>query len=189
MAGHTFIVLQQILDVLVEFPVEWRRSPGCVRVALADKVLEVASPTVSNIQAPHQAQQATVCATSASPSSAEFCTLQSEIRNLTTAIAALQTERVTLYGLAPENASKGVIRGVLLHFSDTEILANLNESQFEIHTCRRLGQHKLVILTFAGLKVRANATGAAQHPDPEAAEHSGAQVPVYLQEQGATARR
>ncbi|CAN7981532.1 unnamed protein product, partial [Ixodes pacificus] len=69
--------------------------------ALADKVLEVASPTVSNIQAPHQAQQTTVSATSASPSSAQFCTLQSEIRNLTTAIAALQTKR----GRSPERRS------------------------------------------------------------------------------------
>lgn len=60
---------------------------------------------------------------------------------------------VTLYGLAPDDSSKGLVRGVPLRFSDAEILANSDQSQFEIYTCRRLGQSKMVILTFAGLKV------------------------------------
>ncbi|KAG0415455.1 hypothetical protein HPB47_007378 [Ixodes persulcatus] len=60
---------------------------------------------------------------------------------------------VTLYGLAPDDSSKGLVRGVPLRFSDAKILANSDQSQFEIYTCRRLGQSKMVILTFAGLKV------------------------------------
>ncbi|CAN7937737.1 unnamed protein product, partial [Ixodes hexagonus] len=59
---------------------------------------------------------------------------------------------VTLYGLASDDSSKGLVRGVPLRFSHAEILANSDQSQFEIYSCRRLGQSKLVILTFAGLK-------------------------------------
>ncbi|CAN7949498.1 unnamed protein product [Ixodes hexagonus] len=61
--------------------------------ALADKVLEVASPTVSNIEAPPHVQQPAASAASSSPSSADFRTLQSEIRSLALAVAALHTER------------------------------------------------------------------------------------------------
>lgn len=63
------------------------------------------------------------------------------------------THAVTLYGLAPDDSSKGLIRGVPLRFSEAEILANLDQSQCEIYACRRLGQSNVVVLTFAGLKV------------------------------------
>ncbi|KAG0422916.1 hypothetical protein HPB47_001288 [Ixodes persulcatus] len=69
--------------------------------ALADKVLEAVSSTISSIQALPQAQQATVSTISASPSIVELCTLQSKIRNLTKSVAALQTES----GRSPQRCS------------------------------------------------------------------------------------
>ncbi|KAH9380789.1 hypothetical protein HPB48_007234 [Haemaphysalis longicornis] len=62
------------------------------------------------------------------------------------------THAVTLYGLAPDDSSKGLIRGVPLRFSEAEILSNLDQSQCVISASRRLGQSNVVVLTFAGLK-------------------------------------
>ncbi|KAH9362661.1 hypothetical protein HPB48_001242 [Haemaphysalis longicornis] len=58
---------------------------------------------------------------------------------------------VSLYGLAPDDARKGVIHGVPLRFTNNEILSNLDQTEHEIYAVR-LGQTTTVILTFAGPK-------------------------------------
>lgn len=60
---------------------------------------------------------------------------------------------VSLYGLAPDDARKGVIHGVPLRFTNNDILSNLDQTEHEIYAVRRLGQTTTVILTFAGPKV------------------------------------
>lgn len=61
---------------------------------------------------------------------------------------------VILYGLAPDDAVKGVIRGVPVEFSNEEIIQNIDQEGFEIYSTRRLGiDSTTIILTFAGPKV------------------------------------
>lgn len=63
------------------------------------------------------------------------------------------THVVTLYGLAPDDSAKGIIRGVPVRFTEAEILANIDQTQFEVYACRRLGQSSIIVLTFAGTRV------------------------------------
>lgn len=64
------------------------------------------------------------------------------------------THGVQLYGLAPDDAVKGVIRGVPSGLTEAEILKNIDQDRFEVYSCRRLGKESTtVVLTFAGPKV------------------------------------
>ncbi|KAH7974121.1 hypothetical protein HPB49_010209 [Dermacentor silvarum] len=58
---------------------------------------------------------------------------------------------VEMYGLAPDDAVKGVIHGVPTRRTIQEIKENIMEDGFEIYTVRRMGKDSTtVILTFAG---------------------------------------
>lgn len=61
---------------------------------------------------------------------------------------------VELYGLAPDDAVKGVIQGVPKRLSIQEIKDNILQDGFEIYTARRMGNDSTtVLLTFSGPKV------------------------------------
>lgn len=61
---------------------------------------------------------------------------------------------VVLYGLAPDDAVKGVIRGVPVEFTEDQIIQNIDQEGFELYSSRRIGKESTtVILTFAGPKV------------------------------------
>ncbi|KAH7953151.1 hypothetical protein HPB49_005166 [Dermacentor silvarum] len=61
---------------------------------------------------------------------------------------------VEMYGLAPDDAVKGVIHGVPTRLTIQEIKENIMEDGFEIYTVRRMGKDSTTsILTFAGLVV------------------------------------
>ncbi|KAH7978404.1 hypothetical protein HPB49_005466 [Dermacentor silvarum] len=58
---------------------------------------------------------------------------------------------VEMYGLAPDDAVKGVIHGVPTRLTIQEIKENIMEDGFEIYTVKRMGKDSTtVILTFAG---------------------------------------
>lgn len=59
-----------------------------------------------------------------------------------------------LYGLSPDDAVKGVIRGVPVEFTEDQIIQNIDQEGFELYSCRRIGKESTtVILTFVGPKV------------------------------------
>ncbi|KAG0445682.1 hypothetical protein HPB47_019293 [Ixodes persulcatus] len=89
---------------------------------------------------------------------------------------------VTLYGLAPDDLSKGLIPEVPLRFSDAEILANLDQRRLKYAPAVGTSQAER-----PGIAARATQR-PLQHPDPQAAQQFGPQVPVYLPEQGTTVR-
>lgn len=61
---------------------------------------------------------------------------------------------VELYGLAPDDAVKGVIQGVPKRLTIQEIKENILQDGFEIYTARRMGNDSTtVLLTFSGPKV------------------------------------
>lgn len=72
-----------------------------------------------------------------------------------TKIKIEETEHpVELYGLAPDDAVKGVIQGVPKHLSIQEIKDNILQDGFEIYTVRRMGKDSTtVLLTFSGPEV------------------------------------
>ncbi|KAH7977413.1 hypothetical protein HPB49_001410 [Dermacentor silvarum] len=58
---------------------------------------------------------------------------------------------VEMYGLAPDDAVKGVIHGVPARMTIQEIKENIMEDGFEIYRVRRMGKDSTtVIITFAG---------------------------------------
>ncbi|KAH7953005.1 hypothetical protein HPB49_003443 [Dermacentor silvarum] len=58
---------------------------------------------------------------------------------------------VEMYGLAPDDAVKGVIHGVPTRLTIQEIKENIMEDGFEIYTVRRMGKDSTTVnLTFAG---------------------------------------
>lgn len=56
-----------------------------------------------------------------------------------------------MYGTAPHDSAKGIVRGVPLHFTEAEIITNTHQTE-EIYGVSRLGQTTTVILTFCGCK-------------------------------------
>lgn len=99
--------------------------------------MRVRYDTVQNI--------ATVSTPSAAAAKALSQVRQIEISNV--------TYPVHLYGLAPDDSVKGIIRGAPLRFSERELLENMYAPKHEIYACRRLGSSNVVVITFAGYKV------------------------------------